>query len=66
MLEIGACLWDGFNLEQLLVSHSLSFGFIFVPAFLIDRKNLESKDLWVGWYPYLSMGDPAWLQEVAS
>lgn len=42
------------------------FLLIFVPAFLLNGTNVESKVLWVSWCPYPSTGCPAWLQEVAS
>jgi hypothetical protein len=37
-----------------------------IPAFLVNRVNLESKVLWVGWCPYHYIGVPAWLQEMTS
>jgi hypothetical protein len=35
-----------------------------IPAFLVDRINFGLKVLWVGWFPYHSIGTPAWLEEV--
>ena len=40
----------------LFVDHSLSLCSIFVPAFLLDRANFESKVLWVGWCSSVSTG----------
>ena len=51
---------------QLLIGLTLSLWFIFVPALLADRKNLGLKVLWVSWYPFHPLGNPVWLQEVAS
>jgi hypothetical protein len=45
----------------ILVSHFLHFFSIFVPAFLVDRKQFGSKVVWVGWCSYPSTGVPAWL-----
>ena len=39
-----------------LVGHSHSFCSNFVPAFLVDRKNLGLNVLWVSWYLYCSTG----------
>ena len=56
----------GLKLGRLVVANSPVFVPPLVPAFLVDRINFGLKVLWVGWCPYLSIGVPAWLQEVAS
>ena len=46
----------GVKLVLLFVDHSLSLCSIFVPAFLLDRANFESKVLWVVWGSSVSTG----------
>ena len=60
--EIGACPRDG-SQNGLVTEDSFSLCSIFVPAFLLDRTNLESKVLYMGWHSHSSTGDPAWRLE---
>lgn len=41
---------------KLLVGYFLSLCSIIDPAFLVDRTHCVLKVLWVGWYPYPSIG----------
>ena len=55
--------WDGSQVGQSLVGHSLSLCSIFVPALLVGRTNFESK-VFVGELMSLSLHwSPAWPQE---
>jgi hypothetical protein len=57
---IGSCPWDGSQVRQSFIDHSLSLCSIFVPVLLVGRTNFGLKVLWVGWHPYLSVEISTW------
>ena len=64
--DIGSCVLDGFQFEQVigrLFPQSLLHLF---PALLVGRTHFGSKVLWVGCCSYPCTISPAWLQEVAT